>query len=145
MQQDDLKRKLRELKHLEEKIRFGGHGRPAGRLVWDRFFDTREKPSGFAKYPLEVLSKLNRDEYKRIIDEFFAYVYFALYEENDITPPQGHYSPELLARLELPPEAGVQEIKKQFRALALKYHPDTGGDAAAFIALMATYRQLMDK
>ena len=46
------------------------------------------------------------------------------------------YNPELLNWTGLPPNAGSAEIKKKFRELAKKNHPDAGGDESRFIELM---------
>jgi DnaJ-class molecular chaperone len=49
-----------------------------------------------------------------------------------------------LAQLGLPYDADKNTIKKRFRELAKKYHPDTGGDSMKFIQLMESYRKLVD-
>lgn len=141
---DELKRRLRKLKHLEEKLRFGGRSPDKGRLVWDSFFDARGESGGYARYPLLRLDTMSKAEYKAVVDEYFAYVYYELYKENGLVFPEGNYNPALLKKLGLPPDAGAQDIRWKFRELAKKYHPDTGGDAARFIELMETYRQLID-
>jgi hypothetical protein len=140
---DELKRHIRKLKHLEEKLRFGGAAQARGRLVWDKFFETHGN-GGNIKYPLEKLASMSKEAYKKVVDEYFAYIYYELYRENGMIFPRGSFNPELLARLDLPADAGEPEIKSRFRELAKKHHPDTGGDAARFIELMDTYKQLME-
>jgi hypothetical protein len=144
MRSEEIKQKLRQLKRLEEKLRFGGEAQPAVRLVWSRFFDTRAIPVGSPRYPLDQLSSMSKEAYKAVVDEYLAYVYYELYKESD-AQLRGSYDPGILRKLGLPPDAGVQDIKRKFRELAKRYHPDTGGDAAKFIELMETYRQLIDK
>ena len=139
---EDVKRRVRKLKKLEIKIRFSGEVIPGAALVWDRFFDLSGSPVGNAKYTYSMLSALGRDEYKSIVDEFFAYVYYEFYLENGIGGT-GAYDPSALALIGLPPNADERDIKKRFRELAMKYHPDKGGAAADFIELMRTYERLV--
>lgn len=35
--------------------------------------------------------------------------------------------------------ASLSEIKKQYRVLSLKYHPDKGGDEATFMRIAKAY------
>ena len=107
-------------------------------------FDLHDTPIGKAKYTLAALSALSREEYKDVVEEFFALVYYAHYKENGIISV-GVYDPGDLAQLELPFHATEQEVKKRFRELAKIHHPDTGGDALKFIALMKTYEKLIEK
>ena len=48
--------------------------------------------------------------------------------------------------LGLNPSANLQEIKKAYRRLSIKHHPDkTGGDATIFKALSEAYKILGDE
>jgi curved DNA-binding protein CbpA len=54
------------------------------------------------------------------------------------------YDPQLLALLDLPAHAGLDEIKQRFRALAKRHHPDLGGSSDDFRALMEVYERLTE-
>ena len=138
---DEIKRKLRQLKQAEVKIRFGGVLKPGAALIWDGFFDLRD---GVEKggYSLAALAAMDKNAYKRVVDEFFSYVYYEYYKENGITNIRA-YDPDVLSSLDLPFDAAEGDIKRRFRELAKEYHPDTGGDAAKFIALMEAYKKLI--
>ncbi len=47
--------------------------------------------------------------------------------------------------LGVPENASEEEIKKRFRELAKKYHPDVGGDPEKFKKILEAYRVLSDK
>ena len=47
--------------------------------------------------------------------------------------------------LGVPENASEEEIKKKFRELAKKYHPDVGGDPEKFKKILEAYRVLSDK
>lgn len=47
--------------------------------------------------------------------------------------------------LGVPENASEEEIKKKFRELAKKYHPDMGGDPEKFKKILEAYRVLSDK
>ena len=138
----NLKRRLRQLKKLEITIRFCGLAKEDIQLVWDTFFDLNETPRGGARYTLSVLAAMSREEYKCVIDEFFAQVYYEFYKENGIAN-ENLYDPSLLAQLDLPATSDSIDIKKRFRELAKEYHPDAGGSNEKFIQLMETYKNLM--
>lgn len=144
---DELKRKIRKMKKLEMQIRFGGAGnapRATTDLVWDAFFDLHENGSGKAKYSIHRLSDMSKEEYREAIGEFFFQVYYTYYKENGILFPDA-YEPKILSQMGLPVDADEAAIKKRFHELALKFHPDTGGDAGKFMALMEDYRKLIEK
>ncbi|HLI68427.1 MAG TPA: J domain-containing protein [Ktedonobacteraceae bacterium] len=50
---------------------------------------------------------------------------------------------QALAVLGLPPNATPQQIKRRYRVLAKKYHPDLGGDPRQMQRLVAAYELLM--
>ncbi|MBP7401692.1 MAG: J domain-containing protein [Clostridia bacterium] len=152
---DDIKRRIRKLKQAEIRIRFGpaGQSRHAGiPLVWETFFDLGGKPDtavpsgsepgGRARLSLEQLAGMSRSEYAEMVGEFFWHVYYRLYRETGRIGAN-LFDPDSLARLGLPPEADRTTVRKRFRELAKKLHPDTGGDAARFIELMEHYRELV--
>ncbi|CAN9507424.1 unnamed protein product [Ophioblennius macclurei] len=47
--------------------------------------------------------------------------------------------------LNLDPGASLSEIKKQYRVLSLKYHPDKGGDEATFMRIAKAYAALTNE
>jgi hypothetical protein len=139
---DQLKRKLRQLKKLEISIRFKDRPMVEGRkLLWDVFFSTRVENDVSVKYPLSRLLEMGREELKGVFEEYFYRIYFQNYKENGLAMADVH-NPQLLSLLGLPPHAGLQDIKKRFRELAKRYHPDHGGDSAKFIELVEIYEQL---
>lgn len=92
---------------------------------------------------MHELLGMDRQQLKDVFDEYFYFVYYQYYKENGIMP-QGVYDINLLASLNLPPDASTEMIKKRFRELAKKYHPDHGGDSRKFISLVETYRKLTE-
>ena len=151
---DEIKSKIRKLKKLEIKIRFPYTEYSEGKqsllmkvnsigLVWDEFFDLHEEYKGKAKYSICKLAEMNKEEFRNVMNEFFFHIYYRFYKENGIVNIY-LYDPDILAQMGLPIDAGSNEIKKKFRELAKKYHPDTGGDSEKFIELMENYRKLID-
>ncbi len=141
---DTLKRKLRQLRQLEIAIRFKDTPMPEGtRLVWDVFFSTKSKDQDRIKFPLALLLKMTRDKLKSVYEEYFYRVYYQSYQEHGLKQVDV-YDSQLLELLGLPAYAGQEDIKKRFRELAKRYHPDMGGDSEKFIELMNVYRRLTD-
>ena len=143
----EVKKKLRKLKRLENTLRTSGQLKDCPVLVWDSFFalsDNNGQTKKKTRYDLNQLCKLSREQLKAVIDEYWAYVYGELFQESKI---QGRlfYDRDALIELGLPFDADETAVKKRFRELAKKHHPDTGGDAAKFIELMALYRKLILK
>jgi hypothetical protein len=137
----ELKRKLRRLKKLEIRIRFGGIDAPKERLVWNEFFGAKGGNGIPAKYGMEKLMGMDRQSLKDVLDEYFYSVYVRFYKENGI-PAGGMFDPDLLSKLGLPAGSSEDDVKKRFRELAKKHHPDLGGDSGEFIELLCTYRKL---
>jgi hypothetical protein len=151
---DEIKRKLRRLKRLEIKIRFGYNecyehrgsqqDKPySAKLVWDEFFELHDTTLKRASYYIKELALMNKESFKNVINEYFFNVYYRYYKENGmINIPV--FDPEILSQMGLSPDAGGDDIKKKFRELAKKYHPDTGGDSIKFIELMNNYKKLVE-
>ncbi len=145
-----IKKKLRDLKKQEMRIRFpyaDHNSSPVvkeyvrNNLVWNQFFISQEKTNNSTRYSLEMLAAIDKEEFKKVIDEFFYAVYYRYYIENGIVAAD-LYDPCILSDLGLSPDAGSDEIRKRFRELSKKYHPDKGGDAGDFIKLVDDYKKL---
>ena len=141
---DNVKRRVRKLKQLEKIIRVQNGMGNDNPLVWDKFFDLRNDTAGTALYTLPKLAGMSREEYKNVVDEFFARVYYEVYVLRGIINATV-YDPALLALLGLPPVADEVAVKKRFRELAKEYHPDAGGEHGKFVELMRVYRDLNRK
>ena len=139
---DDVKRRLRHLKKLEARIRFKDRqltGRES--YVWSIFFSTKDDES--VHYPFRLLVDMEKQAFFDVIAEYFSMVYFLYYKENGILD-RDLYDPVLLTELGLPAHSTAGEIKKRFRELAKKLHPDRGGDSGSFIRLMSAYQKLIE-
>lgn len=144
MYTDELKRKLRNLKKMEINIRFNNRALTGKeKLVWDEFFSTKIDYDNTAKYNIKQLAEMGHEKFKDIVDEYFYHVYSRYYTENGITL-SGLYDPNLLAVLGLSEDASTDDIKKKFRELVLRYHPDKGGDSEKFIELLDAYKKLTE-
>ncbi|HBN83427.1 MAG TPA: J domain-containing protein [Clostridiales bacterium] len=142
--QDEIKRKVRKLKKVEFKIRFNRDKAPDDsriRIVWDEFFNINSNKPGIGKYTLDMLASLSKEDYIKVINEFFFKVYEQYYAENALsrTFVKDTNKLELLG---LPYDADQYAIKTKFRELAKEYHPDHGGDQEKFVWLMELYKEL---
>lgn len=141
---DELKKKLRSLKKLETTIRFGNRtltGRE--QFIWDKFFSTKKDNDASVRYSMKQLLAMDKENIKEVFNEFFYHVYFKYYSENGITL-NDLFDPNLLSMLGLSQGATMGDIKKRFRELALKYHPDRGGDSERFIEILDAYKKLTE-
>lgn len=121
-----------------------GSTKPAAmNLIWDEFFHIGQRDHVKSRYTFDEVASMSKEEYRKIVDEFFFRVYYKYYIENGITGSH-LYDPEILEWMGLQPDAGSEDIKKKFREMAKKYHPDTGGDANKFIELLENYRKLIE-
>jgi hypothetical protein len=136
-----LKRKLRELKRVEKRIRFGDDRAGGQDLVWCRFFSTEDRRNRTVKYSLNTLLSMDRQGVKQVIEEYFYHVFYQKYKESGIAL-DAIYDPVLLSGLGLPPGASFDTVRSRFRELAQKYHPDHGGDHEKMIELLETYHKL---
>ena len=53
-------------------------------------------------------------------------------------------TPDHYEALGVPPDASEEEIKKAYRALSKKHHPDKGGDPETFSLISTAHTILMD-
>jgi hypothetical protein len=136
-----LKRKLRELKRVEKRIRFGDAPADEKELVWNYFFSTEDAHDGAVKYSLNTLLGMDRQGVKQVVEEYFYHVYYRWFKEGSLEAGE-LYDPALLEALGLPLDAGFENIRRRFRELAKKYHPDLGGDNEKMLSLLETYRKL---
>jgi hypothetical protein len=150
----EIKRKIRNLKKVELKIRFHVVDFSESnsklnaltklnkiKLVWDEFFDFHENSAKQVKYPINRLAKMNKEELKNIISEFYYGVYYQLYKDKGLLD-KSFYDPDILTQFGLPFDADTGTVKKRFRELAKLYHPDTGGDGSKFIELIEQFESL---
>ncbi|XP_033846657.1 translocation protein SEC63 homolog isoform X1 [Periophthalmus magnuspinnatus] len=75
----------------------------------------------------------------------FGWVVFLLlaYKVSKLDREYQEYNPYEV--LNLDPEASLSEIKKQYRVLSLKYHPDRGGDGTTFMRIAKAYAALTNE
>ncbi len=109
----DVKRKLRECKRLERKMRYGDTPAEKPSFVWDTFFDVKEVGESSAKYTLTQLAGMSHSEYKRVIEDYWAFVYRELLRE-DSRQTGIRYDTSLLIQLDLPFDADEKAVKKNF-------------------------------
>ncbi|HZJ57916.1 MAG TPA: J domain-containing protein [Clostridia bacterium] len=140
-----MKRRLRGLKKFENKIRFSHlpQGIPK-KYVWDEYFSTKVIHDLTVKYPILDLLKHDRQGLKEIFEEFFYSVYFQLYKDFGLDFDEIK-DPTVLDHFGLAPGASVEDIKKRFRELAKKHHPDHGGRDERMIEILDAYNRLLNK
>ncbi len=64
--------------------------------------------------------------------------------QSDVNPMYGlRQRQQALAVLGLPPNATPDQIKRRYRALAKRYHPDRGGDQKQMQRIIAAYELLV--
>lgn len=142
---DELKRKLRELKKVENKIRFGYQSTVISKkYVWDDYFSTKSVNDLTVKYPIWKLLKFDKQALKEAFEEYFYSVYFQKYKDDGLSFDEIQ-DPSVLSYFGLAPGASTDEIKRRFRELAKKYHPDHGGNNEKMIEVLEAYNRLMNK
>ncbi len=140
-----LKRKLRQLKKAEDKIRFeyAGDG-VSKKYVWDEYFSTKLIDDMTVKYSISKLLNLHKQELKEVFEEYFYNVYFQKYRDIGLDFDEIQ-DPSVLDYFGLTPGASIDDIKKKFRELAKKYHPDHGGNSEKMIEVLDAYNRLINK
>ncbi|WP_280634059.1 J domain-containing protein [Tissierella pigra] len=140
-----LKRKLRQLKKIEDKIRFEYVGKEfSKKYVWDEYFSTKSVDDVTVKYPISKLLNFDKQELKEVFEEYFYSVYFRKYKDMGLDFDEIQ-DPSVLDYFGLSPGASVDDIKKKFRELAKKHHPDHGGSSEKMIEVLDAYNRLINK
>ena len=140
-----MKHRLRGLKKIEDKIRFRHFTQTTPRkYVWNEYFSTKAIHDLTVKYSILDLLKLNKQGLKEVFEEYFYSVYFQIY--NDIGLDFDEIKdPTVLDYFGLAPGASMDDIKKRFRELAKKHHPDHGGSDEKMIEILDAYNRLLNK
>ncbi|WIV12691.1 J domain-containing protein [Proteiniborus sp. MB09-C3] len=145
MEIEQLKRKLRELKKAEKRIRFNYESSSTTKkYVWADYFSTKAFNELTVKYPLWKLIKLSKQELEEVFEEYFYSVYFQQCKENGLNFDDV-YDVDILSVFGLSPGVTIDDIKKKFRELAKKYHPDHGGDSDKMVEIINAYHKLINK
>jgi hypothetical protein len=145
MDVDQLKHKLRELKMVEDRIRIGHFSTVSVRdYVWDDFFCTKSLNNLIVKYPIWKLLKFDKKALKEVFEEYFYCVYFQKYKEEGLSFDEIQ-DPSMLSYFGLAPGASTDDVKKAFRELAKKHHPDCGGNSENMIELLEAYHKAINK
>ena len=146
METKELKQKLRKLKLVELRIRYGfsysfiEQNKDSEKitslpLLWKEFFCFKDSKKKATRYSFSELSHMNKEQIKRVFDEFWLELYYRIYQ-NSAMGTMNLLEPELLSYLGLPFDADDNMVKKRFRKLCKDYHPDQGGDEEKFCELM---------
>lgn len=100
-------------------------------LIWNQYFELKKPYSGRAKYNLDELIKMSKIEFDQIINDYFIAILKSIYKQDVLN--------ELYPIFNIPKDSDIETVKKHFRELAKKMHPDTGGTHEEFIALSQAY------
>lgn len=100
-------------------------------LLWNQYFELEKPYKGKAKYNLDELTKMDKIEFEQVINGYFNSILKSIYKEEVLN--------ELYPIFNLPENSDIDTVKKRFRELAKKMHPDTGGTHEGFIALSQAY------
>ncbi|KAK1338141.1 hypothetical protein QTO34_001251 [Cnephaeus nilssonii] len=114
-----------------EQIRLKNIRKVYGRCMWYRLRLLKPQPN-----IIPTIKKI-------ILLAGWALFLFLAYKVSKTDREYQEYNPYEV--LNLDPGATVTEIKKQYRLLSLKYHPDKGGDEVMFMRIAKAYAALTDE
>lgn len=114
------------------------------KYVWNDYFSTKSFNELTVKYPLWKLIKFNEKELEEVFEEYFYSVYVEQCKESGLSL-DSIYDINVLSVFGLNPGATIDDVKKKFRELAKKYHPDRGGDSDKMIEIIDAYHKLINK
>uniref|UniRef100_A0A2K5YGM2 Translocation protein SEC63 homolog n=1 Tax=Mandrillus leucophaeus TaxID=9568 RepID=A0A2K5YGM2_MANLE len=116
---------------LTEQIRLKNIRKVYGRCMWYRLRLLKPQPN-----IIPTVKKI-------VLLAGWALFLFLAYKVSKTDREYQEYNPYEV--LNLDPGATVAEIKKQYRLLSLKYHPDKGGDEVMFMRIAKAYAALTDE
>ncbi|XP_023386725.1 translocation protein SEC63 homolog [Pteropus vampyrus] len=116
---------------LTEQIRLKNIRKVYGRCMWYRLRLLKPQPN-----IIPTIKKI-------VLLAGWALFLFLAYKVSKTDREYQEYNPYEV--LNLDPGATVAEIKKQYRLLSLKYHPDKGGDEVMFMRIAKAYAALTDE
>lgn len=137
---DDIKRKLREIKRFELKVRSDNYKSYNIDLVWDKFFDLKDYSNKNVRYTIDKLSLMTKEEFADVIKEYFYQVYCRFYSERGMADTT-FIDIDILNKLGLSMDSGYDDVIKAFREHVKDYHPDNGGDVDKFLEIMDSYNR----
>lgn len=114
-----------------EQIRLKNIRKVYGRCMWYRLRLLKPQPN-----IIPTVKKI-------VLLAGWALFLFLTYKVSKTDREYQEYNPYEV--LNLDPGATVAEIKKQYRLLSLKYHPDKGGDEVMFMRIAKAYAALTDE
>ncbi|XP_045355156.1 translocation protein SEC63 homolog [Leopardus geoffroyi] len=114
-----------------EQIRLKNIRKVYGRCMWYRLRLLKPQPN-----IIPTVKKI-------VLLAGWALFLFLVYKVSKTDREYQEYNPYEV--LNLDPGATVAEIKKQYRLLSLKYHPDKGGDEVMFMRIAKAYAALTDE
>jgi len=132
-----IKKIIRNLKTEETRMISGllGIDTVSFPLIWNQYFELKKPYKGKAKYNLDELIKMDKIVFQQVINDYFNSILKNIYKEEVIN--------ELYPIFNLPENSDIDTVKKRFRELAKKMHPDTGGTHEGFIALSQAYENFL--
>ncbi|KAH0508503.1 Translocation protein SEC63-like protein [Microtus ochrogaster] len=122
---------IESYRRVSEQIRLKNIRKVYGRCMWYRLRLLKPQPN-----IIPTVKKI-------VLLAGWALFLFLAYKVSKTDREYQEYNPYEV--LNLDPGATVAEIKKQYRLLSLKYHPDKGGDEVMFMRIAKAYAALTDE
>lgn len=140
LKSDKIKRIIRNFKKVEIRMMVGIYGinSESYSLIWNQYFELNKPYKGHSKYNLDTLINMDSVEFEKVVNEYFNSILNRFYKVEDATKVK-----TISNTLGLSPNANAEEVKKRFRELAKKMHPDVGGTDEEFIALYEAYQEFI--